>query len=177
MTSRQNVTPVLVNVVGNCIMSGSRRRKLLGDKAAFMRKLTFGARFLFFGFLLNACGGSSTGTLQSIKINQQMAVAFPEFNATGIYSSGRQVTPLSVGWFDFPLNSFLVANPHYTLTKSAFLPQCTAGVALTVMTIAPIDANASTSGTIPASVFQDFATGKTNNEGGFLAATAQLNCP
>ena len=158
-------------------MSALSTKKLLGDKAAFMRKLTFGATLLFFGFLLNACGGSSTGKLQSVKINQQMAVAFPEFNATGIYSSGRQVTPLSVGWFDFPLNSFLVGNPHYTLTKSAFLPQCTAGVALIVMAITPIDANASTSGTIPASVFQDFATGKTNNENGFLAATAQLNCP
>jgi len=142
-----------------------------------VHKLILGATLLFFSFLLNACGGGSIGTLQSIKINQQMAVAFPEFTATGIYSSGKQVTPLSAGWFAFPLNSFLVGNPHYTLTKSAFLPQCTAGAALTVMAITPTDANASTTGTIPAAVFQDFATGKTNNEGGFLAATTQLTCP
>jgi hypothetical protein len=115
--------------------------------------------------------------LQSIKIDQQMAVASPEFIATGMYSSGRQVTPLSAGWFDFPLNSFLLGNPHYALTMSAFVPQCTAGTTLIVMAITPIDANASTSGTIPAAVFQDFAKGKTNNEDGFLATTTQLNCP
>jgi len=79
--------------------------------------------------------------------------------------------------FDFPVNSFLIGNPHYTLTKSAFLPQCTPGVALVVLAITPIDASASTSGTIQANVFQDFAAGKANNEDGFLASTAQLNCP
>lgn len=141
-----------------------------------MRKLTFSATLLLFGFLLNACGGGSIGTLQSIKLNQQVVVASTQFTATGVYSSGKQLTPLSVGWFDFSLNSFVVGNPHYSLTNSRFTPLCTSGTALIVMAIAPTAANAPVSGAIPVNVFQDFATGKTNNEGGFLAATTQITC-
>ena len=113
----------------------------------------------------------------SIELNCQVVVATAQFMATGVYSSGRQVTPLSVGWFDFPLNSFLVGNPHYTLTESRFVPLCASSTMLIILAIAPLDSNSPTSGTIPAAVFQDFATGKTNNEDGFLAATVQFNCP
>ena len=142
-----------------------------------MSRLTLGAMLLFFGFFLNACGGGGIGSLQSLKITSQVAVTSFQFTATGLYSSGKQLTPLSVGWFDFTFNSFLVGNPHYTLTKSRFVPLCTSGEVLIVMAIAPVDPNASATGTVPTAVFQDFATGKTNNEGGFIAATTQINCP
>jgi hypothetical protein len=125
----------------------------------------------------NGCGGNGNYTLQSIRINQKVAAASSQFTATGIYSDGTQTTPLAVGWFQWTFSSFLVGTPHYSLRNSPFLPQCASGTALTIMAVAPLDPHAQSSGTIPVGVFQDFALGKTNTEGGFVAGTIQQNCP
>jgi len=140
-----------------------------------MRRVFWGGFCLFLGWMLSSCGGG-TSTLQSITINQQSAPS-PQFNATGTYGNGSQVTPLPVSWINWSFASFIMGQPRYRLTTSAFSFCTQSGSAWTVAAIAPTDPHAPTSGTIDVNVFKDLVTGKTQVEGGFVAATVQVACP
>jgi uncharacterized lipoprotein len=60
--------------------------------------------------MLSSCGSSSS-TLQSLTIHEQVATDFPQFKATGTLSNGKQVGSLAVSWLSFvPVIDF-VAHP------------------------------------------------------------------
>lgn len=133
---------------------------------------------LVFAVVLSSCGGGSLGTLRSIQINQQSAVDFPEYTATGTYSNGMQANGIAVSWVQWNFTTFVVSTPHYLLTASPFLPQCAqAGSAFTLAAIAPADPQAPSNGDVPLNVWMDIVTGKAQSEGGFVGARVQITCP
>jgi hypothetical protein len=143
-----------------------------------MRRVAW-APFLLFSVavLMSSCGGGS-GTLHSIRINQQSGSGMPQFTATGSYSNGSQVTPLPASWIVWSFGSFISGQPHYRLTAAPFSPCSVSGPgAWTVAAIAPTDPHAANNGSIPMSVFGDLISGKTSAEGGFVGATMQVSCP
>ncbi|HEX7893661.1 MAG TPA: hypothetical protein VF447_05665 [Terriglobales bacterium] len=143
-----------------------------------MSRPVFAAFLLAAALLMVSCGGGTPATLQSLRINQQLTGASATFTATGIYSNGRQVTPTAVSWVNWSVTTFVSGQPRYLLKSSPFVPPCSAsGAVSTVAAVAPMDPHAPSTGPIPANVWADLITGKTQSEGGFVGATAQLTCP
>src|SRR5690348_8018085 len=131
----------------------------------------------------SGCGGTgSNRQLLSLTISPQSAAAQngqqPQFVATGHFNTApTTVTPISVAW----QQSFPVFDPPgmvipFTLTQQPFAGQCFQGIhTVTVVAFAPVNANASGSISVPLSVFEDLVIQhNTSQEGGFVAATAQL---
>lgn len=131
--------------------------------------------------LLSGCG--SNRQLQSITINPASTTAQggqAQFIATGQFNmSPMTMTPANVSWFpSFPILDPVSSGFGYTLTNQPFIAQCLQPGPMTVTAIAPMDANAKADGFIPIPVFLDLVRNQTaTQEGGFVAATAQLTCP
>lgn len=128
----------------------------------------------------SGCG--SGRQLQSLTVNPASAVAQggqAQFIATGQFNmSPMTMTPANVAWFpSFPVIDPVSSGFGYQLTSQPFTAQCLQSGPMTVMAIAPVDTNAKTSGFIPIPVFEDLRSQTTTQEGGFVAATAQLTCP
>jgi hypothetical protein len=136
---------------------------------------------LLFIFLLSGCG--SNRQLQSITVNPASATAQggqAQFIATGQFNmSPMTTTPATVAWFpSFPVIDPVSSGFGFTLTNQPFTAQCLFPGPMTVTAIAPMDTNASADGFIPIPVFMDLVRNHTaTQEGGFVAATAQLTCP
>ncbi len=141
---------------------------------------------LLFVYLLSGCG--SNRQLQSITISPASATApvqggQAQFTATGQFNmSPMSMTPATVAWFQsFPVIDPVASGFPFTLTSQPFTAQCFGPgtpTTITVTAIAPMDANAAANGFIPVSVFLDLARNHSaTQEGGFVAATAQLTCP
>jgi hypothetical protein len=134
-------------------------------------------------FLLSGCG--SNRQLQSITVNPASAAATTQggqvqFTATGQFNmSPMTTTPATVAWFpSFPVIDPVSSGFGFTLTNQPFTAQCLISGAMTVTAIAPMDTNASANGFIPIPIFMDLVRNHTaTQEGGFVAATAQLTCP
>jgi ABC-type phosphate transport system substrate-binding protein len=131
---------------------------------------------------ITGCFGSNR-MLQSLRVSPASVTAQQaQFTATGQFStSPMMVTPASVSWFQ----NFAAFDPPgemlpFTLTSQPFTTQCLgspAGTVVKVAAIAPMDANAAASGSIPLQVFLDLAINRTmTQESGFVAATAQMIC-
>ncbi len=130
------------------------------------------------------CGGSNR-MLQSLSVSPTSVAAQggqAQFTASGQFSlSPMMVTPASVSWFQTP-PAFDPPGQmmSFTLTSQPFTAQCfgfPSGTIVHVTAFAPMDANAAASGSIPLQVFLDLAIRQTaTQEGGFVAATAQMTC-
>lgn len=141
-----------------------------------MLRVAWPSILFFTAAFLTSCGAEN-GKLESIRINRQPGAA-AQFTATGIYSSGRQVTPLAVSWMTWDYATFVANQPNYRLTSSPYVPQCSgSGTGWTLAAFRPIDPSAPASGPIPASVLQDLVSGKASTESGFVATTLQVTCP
>jgi hypothetical protein len=133
-------------------------------------------------FFLSGCGGSNR-QLQSITINPASTTAQggqAQFTATGQFNmSPMTMSPAAVAWFpSFPVIDPVSSGFGFSLTNQPFTAQCLISGTMTVTAIAPMDTNASANGFIPISVFMDLVRNQTaTQEGGFVAATAQLACP
>jgi hypothetical protein len=128
------------------------------------------------------CGSGSTNNrvLQSLSVSPASVTAQggqAQFMATGQFNtSPMMVNPASVNWVQVPAG--LDPPFGYDLTTQPFTAQCfTGGTTFTIVAIAPVDANAPSSGVVPTPVFLDLVSGKATEEGGFVASTAQMICP
>jgi len=100
-----------------------------------------------------------------------------QFIATGTYSNGKQVTPIPVSWVNAGLPIAVTTQPPYSLSSSPFVVVCLAtGVTPAVAAMAPANPRAPNRGSVPVGVWQYLVFGNTQNEGGFVGATAQLTC-
>jgi hypothetical protein len=130
------------------------------------------------------CGGSRQ--MQSIAISPATMTAATgasaQFAASAQFNmSPMTVNPASVDWtivgpgFDPPPPG----NSSYSLSNKPFNIPCigSSGSNYVVIAFAPVDPNAAQSGSMPSKVFQDLVMQHTTSqEGGFIAATAQLTC-
>jgi hypothetical protein len=130
------------------------------------------------------CGGSNR-QLQSLSISPPSATAQngqAQFTATGQFTaSPTTVTPAAVAWLQEPPIFDPPGDPiTFTLTSQPFTARCLSfpsGTVITVIACAPADA-ARAMGSIPLRIFIDLVlTRTTNQEDGFVAATAQMTCP
>jgi hypothetical protein len=134
--------------------------------------------------LVPGCGGSNN-KLQSITVSPATLTAQGgqgQFTATGVFSNSPMTPmPVSVAWFAIPpafdppgqMLGFMRTSQPFTAQCLGFSP----GV-ITVIALAPMDTSASANGSIPLSTFSDLVlTRNTTQEGGFVAATAQMTCP
>ncbi len=128
---------------------------------------------LFLSLVLIGCG-SSQPMLQSITVQQQPSVDFPQFTASGTYSNGTHVSPLAVSWVNTGSPVMVVARPPYALNSAPFVPQCIGGQA-SVVAIAPANPRAPSSGSIPQNVWIALTNGSAQS-GGFVAGRAQAAC-
>jgi hypothetical protein len=144
-------------------------------------KLSF-VLFILAIIAIPGCGGSDR-QLQSLTVSpasttaqagQAQFTASGQFNATPMSES-----PASVSWWQSPpAIDPPGSNFGLTLTNQPFTAQCFGfSGPITVTAIAPMATNTS-SPTIPLSPFVDLVIKHTaTQEGGFVAATAQMNCP
>ena len=146
-----------------------------------LRSLSLLLAFLSFFSLLSGCG--SNRQLQSLTVSPASTTAQggqAQFTATGQFNmSPMSMTPATVAWFPaFPVLDPLSTGFPYTLTNQPFTAQCLQSGPMTVTAIAPMNANTAASGVIPIPVFLDLVRSHTTSqEGGFVAASAVLNCP
>jgi len=132
-----------------------------------------------FALILGSCGGgaNNNGVLQSIVVTPSTATGSTQFTATGIYSNGKQVTPIAVSWFFLANSSDLDPAPFYSLVRGPYTGQCPASGSYLITAFAPQSPTAPNSGAMVASVWFELVTGQTRNLGGFVAGNAQLTCP
>jgi hypothetical protein len=136
---------------------------------------------------LSGCAGTGNGRqLMSITITPQSATAQngqAQFVATGHFNTAPMtVSPMPVAWHQsFPAFDPPGTGPlTFTLTPQPFAGQCFQGgqQTITIIAFAPVNGNASGDISVPLSVFTDLALIRnTTQDGGFVAATAQLSCP
>jgi hypothetical protein len=133
---------------------------------------------------LSGCGSGSNRQLLSLTINPQSATAQngqAQFVATGHFNTApTTVTPMPVAWNQ----SFPAFDPPgqvltFSTTQQPFAGQCfPSQQTITVVALAPVNASASGNVSVPLPVFMDLVINRsTTEEGGFVAATAQLSCP
>ena len=139
--------------------------------------------FLLALAVFSGCGGSNR-QLQSLTVSPASTTAQggqAQFTATGQFNAMPMSAPAAVSWWQSPP----VIDPPssmigLTLTNQPFTAQCfgfPSGTAITVTAIAPMATNTSNP-TIPLGPFVDLVIQHvTTQEGGFVAATAQMNCP
>lgn len=142
---------------------------------------------LFVAFILasgslSGCGGSNR-QLQSLTVSPASTTAQggqAQFTATGQFSSmPTSVSPASVSWWqsppiiDPPSNMFGLG-----LTSQPFMAQCSGFTGtITITAIAPMDPG-NLSPSISSTSFAHLVLQHTaTQESGFVAATAQMNCP
>lgn len=142
-----------------------------------------GAIALLLTISLLGCGGGSSRQLLSLTIAPASATAQSgqaQFTATGQFNQApMNVTPAMAAWFQSSPPFDPPGDPiSFTLSSQPFTAKCLiSGQTMNVIAFAPVDASAS-NGTIPLQVFLDLTVRHTTNqEGGFVAATAQLTCP
>jgi hypothetical protein len=141
--------------------------------------------FAFFAVAPTGCGGSSR-QLQSLSVNPTSVTAQnaqAQFIANGQFTQAPMIGPARAAWFEEPP----IFDPPSTviglsLTDQPFTAQCIiqspTPVTVTVTAVSPVDANAPANTSIPLNVFVDLVkTHSVTQEGGFVAAKAQLNCP
>ena len=152
-------------------------------------KDSFGVLFCLVLGILSLSGCAGTGNdrqLTSLTISPQSETAQngqqPQFVATGHFSTApTTLTPMPVAW----LQSAPVFDPPgqvvtFTTTQQPFMSQCLQGgpKTITVTAFAPVNASAAGDISVPLSVFVDLVLQhNTTEEGGFVAAIAQLSCP
>lgn len=135
--------------------------------------------FLSF-FFLAGCGSRQ---LQSLTVSPASTTAQggqAQFTATGQFNmSPMTMTPASVDWFSsLPACDPPGGNIPLTLTSQPFTAQCLQPGIMTVTAVAPMDTSAGANVSVPLKVFVDLVLSHTTTqEGGFVAATAQLTCP
>ena len=133
-------------------------------------------------FCAGGCGGTSTPRqLQSITISPATATAQngqAQFTATGQFNTAPMtVTPLSVTWVERG-PGIDIAGPGYSLTDGPLKAQCILPGSLTIVAFAPADPSAPASGPMSFQLYDDLVVNHTTSqEGGFIAATAQMTCP
>jgi hypothetical protein len=136
---------------------------------------------------MSGCGASSGSNrlLQSLSVSPASAIAQggqAQFTATGQFSmSPMMVNPASVSWFQNPPTFDPPGQMMpFMLTSQPFTAQCfgfPSGTIINVTAFAPMDANAAASGSIPLQAFLDLVINHTTTqEGGFVAAAAQMTC-
>lgn len=142
-----------------------------------------GAIALLLTISLLGCGGGSSRQLLSLTIAPASATAQSgqaQFTATGQFNQApMNVTPAMAAWFQSSPPFDPPGDPiSFTLSSQPFTAKCIiSGQTMNVIAFAPVDASASNE-TIPLQVFLDLTVRHTTNqEGGFVAATAQLTCP
>jgi len=132
---------------------------------------------------VSACGGSVTRQLQSITITRASGTAV-NFTASGTFTAAPVTeNPLPVSWYlmgpaiDPPPASYVLVGSPYHPARCVQAPG-PPSVMYTVIAIAPVDANAPLSGSMPYQVFDDLVIDHTKTaEGGFIAATITVICP
>lgn len=132
-------------------------------------------------FGLVSCGGTSR-QLQSISISPQSSTAqngqSPQFTATGQFNTTPMtVTPLPVSW-NLRGPGIDIPGPGYQLSDQPVTFQCISPGTYVIVALAPVDPKAPMNGPMPLQVYDDLTLQRTTtNKGGFVVATAQLNCP
>lgn len=129
-------------------------------------------------------GCGSSNRLQSISISPASATAQSgqaQFTATGAFSNSPMAPmPVAVDWFSIPPPFDPPSSPvPYMLTSQPFTAKCSGfSGPITVIALAPMDPGAPAEGTILLGTFSDLVLRhNTTQEGGFVAATAQMTCP
>ena len=132
--------------------------------------------------ILSGCGGSNR-QLQSLSVSPASTTAQggqAQFTATGQFSAApMSESPASVEWFQNPP---AIDPPGetigITLTNQPFTAQCSGFTGpIRVIAVAPMKAHAA-GDSMPLSAFVDLIVSRTaTQESGFVAATAQMNCP
>jgi hypothetical protein len=144
--------------------------------------------FILTAVAISGCGGSGSSNrqLQSLTVSPSSTTAQngqAQFTAGGQFSTApMSVNPASVGWFQMgPVFDPPGSTIGLTVSSQPFTAQCfgfTSGTVITVAAIAPMDASMPPDESIPLQVFLDLAFRRTTTqEGGFVAATAQMTCP
>lgn len=127
----------------------------------------------------SGCGNDRQ--LQSISITPASATAplaaHVTFTAAGQFSmSPMTANSVRVSWLVTGPGIDPVSFNNYSLTDQPFTMTCLLGT-FTVTAFAPIDPNASTSGSVPPQVYQDLVLSHTRTaEGNFVASSAQVTC-
>jgi hypothetical protein len=147
-----------------------------------MTKFRLAAAILAISSVLSSCGGGGTtnhGLLQSITITPASPNSSAQFVATGTFADGTKVNHLPVNWFIALNSNDIDPAPGYSLGSAPFAQQCGAGMSgpFLVTAFAPQDPKAPVTGTMLASDWFALVTGASQNQGGFVGASAQLNCP
>ena len=142
----------------------------------------FFAVFILASGSLSGCGGSNR-QLQSLSVSPASTAAQggqAQFTATGQFSAApMSESPASVEWFQNPP---AIDPPGetigITLTNQPFTAQCSGFTGpIRVIAVAPMKAHAA-GDSMPLSAFVDLIVSRTaTQESGFVAATAQMNCP
>jgi hypothetical protein len=142
-----------------------------------MAKFSLVLAVLAIAAFLSSCGGGNLGTLQSITVSPSSASGAGRFVAAGTYSNGAKVSPLPVNWF--VILGAVDPAPGYQLTAAPFSQPCAPGQSgsFLVTAFAPQNPKAPSSGSMSTSVWLDLIHASRQAEGGFVGASAQLNCP
>ena len=149
------------------------------------------ARFNYLAFfstlvllVVAGCGSGSSRQVQALSVSPASVAATngsAQFTAMGTFSKSPMSGTARVAWvqippaFDPPSQTI-----GFTTTDQPFMAQCmvSPSPAITVFAITPVDANASADISIPLGTFRDLVLTRTaTQEGGFIAATAQMTCP
>jgi len=150
-------------------------------------KISLPALLVLSGMVMNltmtvGCAGDSNRRLQSMQVEPAVATAqngHAEFTAKGAFDkSPTSVDSLPASWIVLG-PGVEPPPPGYMLTEGYGTAICVVpGQKYVVVGLSPVNPNAPSSGAVPAQVWNDLViTRSTMEEGGFVAATAQMNCP
>lgn len=127
------------------------------------------------------CGGGAPRMLESISVTPTAVTAQnaqATFTATGHFNSDPMtVSNLAVSWVVMGSASD-PPGPGYVLSASPLAAQCRTKGAYTVVAYAPVNPNAPNSRSMPSAVFSALVLQRsTTSDDGFVAGTAEMNCP
>ena len=117
---------------------------------------------LLIAFFMPACGSGSSNQLQSVSVSPATATGQAQFTATGTYTNGSKVTPLTALWSQNSPWSQVIAK-GFSLDANGKASCLTLAGTFTVQATAPVDPHEPLSQMVPTTP-QVFGT-------------AQLTCP
>ena len=117
---------------------------------------------LLIAFFMLACGSGSSNQLQSVSVSPATATGQAQFTATGTYTNGSKVTPLTALWSQNSPWSQVIAK-DFALDANGKASCLTVAGTFTIQATAPVDPHEPLSQMMPTTPQ--------------VYGTAQLTCP